>query len=472
MLSWSISVLNNRLNRWYNQNLNEENKLPIPRKELIKNTFKIAWPSATEAFLISIIGAVDMMMVGRLGKESIAAIGISNQPKFILLATIFALNIGVTVIISRRKGQNRPEQANLTLKNAFSLSALISMGLSLFGIIFARPFLQLAGAEASYMALSVNYLRIILVGNVFLGMALTINAAQRGVGNTLVAMKTNLIANVVNVILNYFLIYGIWIFPQLGVIGAAIATTIGHFCAFVIAIMSVRKKTGYLYLPFRNLLKFDHRTLISIFEISKSAFIEQVFLRIGFLTYIRAVAGLGTVALATHQIVTNVMVISFSLGDGLSVANSSLTGQSLGAKKPKIAMEYGKISQSIGFVLAVIFSGALALFRKQVMLLFTNDIELIELGSKMLVVLSLIILFQITQVIITGALRGAGDVKFVAGLSLFSVTFLRPILTYLFAYTLGLGLLGAWISVLIDQVARLVITRHRFLKAKWTLIRL
>ena len=135
-------------------------------------------------------------------------------------------------------------------------------------------------------------------------------------------------------------------------------------------------------------------------------------------------------------------------------------------------MEYGKISQSIGFIIAVFFSGLLALFRKQVMLMFTNDIELIELGSTMLIVLSVIILFQITQVIITGALRGAGDVKFVAGLSQFSVTFLRPILTYLFAYTLGLGLLGAWISVLADQVARLIITRHRFLKAKWTLIKL
>jgi putative MATE family efflux protein len=463
-------MLKNKIGRWFNKNLNEENHVPTSRKELIKNTIKIAWPSATEAFLISVIGAVDMMMVGRLGKEAIAAIGISNQPKFILLATIFALNIGVTVIISRRKGQGRPEQANLTLQNSLSLSTLLSVLLSTLGIIFARPFLQLAGAEASYLEVSISYLRIILVGNVFLGMSLTINAAQRGVGNTLVAMKTNLIANGVNVVLNYLLIYGIWIFPQLGVIGAGIATTIGHFCAFVIAVLSVRKKSGYLYLPFRNLFQFDRRTLLSIFEISKSALVEQVFLRIGFLMYIRAVAGLGTAALATHQIVTNVMVISFSIGDGLSVANSSLTGQSLGAKKPKIAMEYGKISQAIGLIIAIIFSGLLALFRKQVMFMFTNDMELVELGSTMLIILSIIILFQIIQVIITGALRGAGDVKFVAGLSLFSVTFLRPVLTYLFAYTLGLGLLGAWISVLVDQVARLIITRHRFLKAKWTLI--
>ncbi len=456
---------------WLNQNLNKDNEAFLNRKDLISRTLRIAWPSATEAFLISVIGAIDMMMVGRLGKNAIAAIGITNQPKFILLAAILALNIGVTVIISRRKGQLRQDLAHLTLQNSVMLSLILSVGFSIIGIVFARPFLLLAGAESVYLDMSVRYLRIILLGNVFLGVALTINAAQRGVGNTFIAMKTNIIANLVNVMMNYFLIYGIWIFPRLEVTGAAIATTIGHFVAFLIALRSIRKKNGYLFMSYKEATKFDKETLATIYNISKAAFIEQVFIRIGFLTYIRAVAGLGTVALATHQIVTNIMVISFSIGDGLSIANSSLTGQSLGAKRPDLAILYGKISQSIGLILAIIFSGLLALFRKSVMFMFTNDPELIELGANMMLILSVIILFQIIQVIVTGALRGAGDVKFVAVLSLFSVTFLRPILTYLFAYTLGLGLLGAWLSVLVDQVARLLITRSRFLAAKWTLIK-
>lgn len=458
---------------WLNENLNDtqESDAIINRKGLIQRTLKIAWPSATEAFLISVIGAIDMMMVGRLGKEAIAAIGITNQPKFILLAAILALNIGVTVVISRRKGQKKQDLANLTLQNSVMLSLLISVALSVVGIVFSRPFLMLAGAESDYLDMSIRYLRIILLGNVFLGIALTINAAQRGVGNTFVAMKTNIIANLVNVVLNFFLIYGIWVFPRLEVTGAAIATTIGHFVAMMIAIRSVRRKNQYLYIRFSNAFKFDKDTLHVLYNISKSAFFEQVFLRIGFLAYVRAVAGLGTLAFATHQIVTNVMVISFSLGDGLSIANSSLTGQSLGAKRPDLAIIYGKISQSIGLIMAIIFSSLLALFRKPVMFLFTNDPELIELGANMMLILAVIVLFQIIQVIITGALRGAGDVKFVAGLSLFSVTLLRPTLTYIFAYFLGMGLLGAWISVLIDQIARLLITRHRFLAAKWTLIK-
>ncbi len=463
--------MKDKIKQWLHENVNKQQENPISRRDLIKKTLSIAWPSATEAFLISVIGAIDMMMVGRLGKEAIAAIGISNQPKFILLSAILALNIGVTVVISRRKGQGKQDLANNTLQTTLLISLLLSVGLSVIGIIFAEPFLKIAGAEASYINTSINYLRIILVGNIFLGLALTINAAQRGVGNTFIAMKTNLIANFANVVLNFFLINGIWIFPRLEVTGAAIATSIGHFIAFAIALNSIRKKDSYLYLRFHKFLQFDKHVVDTILGISKSAFVEQIFLRIGFLMYIRAVAGLGTTSLATHQIVTNIMIISFSLGDGLSIANSSLTGQSLGAKRPDLAMIYGKISQSLGLIIAVIFSGLLALFRKQVMFMFTNEEALISLGSTMLLILAVIILFQIIQVIITGALRGAGDVKFVAGLSLFSVTLLRPALTYLLAYTFGLGLMGAWISVLIDQIARLIITRRRFLAAKWTLIR-
>src|SRR5690554_2330063 len=322
--------MKNRVKNWLNKNVNKNDESPIYRKDLVKKTLSIAWPSATEAFLISVIGAVDMMMVGRIGKEAIAAIGISNQPKFILLSAILALNIGVTVVISRRKGQGKQDLANNTLQTTLLISLLLSVGLSVLGFIFAEPFLKLAGAEVSYIGTSVNYLRIILVGNIFLGLALTINAAQRGVGNTFIAMKTNLIANFVNVVLNYFLIYGIWIFPRLEVTGAALATSIGHFIAFAIALSSIRKKESYLYLKFSRFFHFDKQTVVTILNISKSAFVEQIFLRIGFLMYIRAVAGLGTTALATHQIVTNVMIISFSLGDGLSIANSSLTGQSLG----------------------------------------------------------------------------------------------------------------------------------------------
>lgn len=441
------------------------------KKTLLRKTFKIAWPSATEAFLISIIGAVDMMMVGSLGKNAIAAVGITNQPKFILLALIIALNIALTVIVSRRKGEQDKEAANKTLRNALIISFWLSLTLMVVGIVFAEPFLKLAGAEPAYLATSISYLRIVLVGNFFLGMALTINAAQRGVGNTMVSMKSNIMANVVNVLFNYLLIFGIGFFPRLEVNGAATATLLGNIVAFMIATYSVTDKHGFLRISKNQDWSLDKETLSALKRLSSAPFIEQLFIRIGFLTYIRAVAGLGTAALASHQIVTNIMVISFALGDGLSIANSSLTGQSLGAKRPDLAISYGQISQTIGLLVALMLAITISLLNQEIVGLFTNDPELIVLGSQMMLVLAIIMPFQIYQVITMGALRGAGDVKFVAMVSLISVTFLRPALTFVLAYSLSLGLLGAWYSVLVDQLMRLFLSQLRYSKADWTKIK-
>ena len=445
-------------------------KDPTP-SSMVKKTFKIAWPSATEAFLISIIGAVDMMMVGRLGESAIAAVGITNQPKFILLSMLFALNVGTTVVISRRRGEKNHQALKDVMRHSLIIAFIMSLVFAIIGIVFAKELVLIAGASSDYLQTSIDYLRIIMIGNFFLGMSMNINAAQRGVGNTLIAMKTNLTANVVNVILNFLLINGIWIFPRLEVVGAGIATTIGNFVMFVIAFRSILDKESLLYQSFKDSFKYSKEIVASFVKLGKPALTEQIFIRIGFLLYARAVADLGTTAFATHQLVMNVMVISFAIGDGLSTANSALIGQSLGAKRPDVAMGYGKITQRIGLTAAILFSTLLALNRESVLSLFTNDQTIIDLGAPLIVILSVIILFQIVQVIVVGALRGAGDVKFVATLSLVSVSIVRPALTYVFAYGLGFGLTGAWMSVLVDQIMRFVISQVRFNSATWTKIK-
>lgn len=445
-------------------------KDPTP-SSMVKKTFKIAWPSATEAFLISIIGAVDMMMVGRLGESAIAAVGITNQPKFILLSMLFALNVGTTVVISRRRGEKNHQALKDVMRHSLIIAFIMSLVFAIIGIVFAKELVLIAGASSDYLQTSIDYLRVIMIGNFFLGMSMNINAAQRGVGNTLIAMKTNLTANVVNVILNFLLINGIWIFPRLEVVGAGIATTIGNFVMFVIAFRSILDKESLLFQSFKDSFKYSKEIVSSFIKLGKPALTEQIFIRIGFLLYARAVADLGTTAFATHQLVMNVMVISFAIGDGLSTANSALIGQSLGAKRPDVAMGYGKITQRIGLTAAILFSTLLALNRESVLSLFTNDQTIIELGAPLIVILSVIILFQIVQVIVVGALRGAGDVKFVATLSLVSVSIVRPALTYVFAYGLGFGLTGAWMSVLVDQIMRFVISQMRFNSATWTKIK-
>ncbi len=439
-------------------------------KEMYRKTINIAWPSAMEAVLISLIGAVDMIMVGTIGTNAIAAVGITNQPKFLLMSFVIALNIGTTVIVARRKGQNDQEGAKLALRNALMLSIGLAFTGMMIGLVYARPMLSLAGANIDYIDDAVLYFRIIVFGNFFYLIGLTMTAAQRGVGNTRISLVTNLSANVVNVIFNFLLINGIWIFPRLGILGAALATVIGNVVSLILATNSLFRKEAFLTLHISDRWKLDPASLQTIWRFGSSALVEQFFIRIGFLLYVRAVAGLGTLAFATHYIVMNVMSITFSVGDGLSIATSSLVGQSLGAKRADLAYLHGKVSKRIGLIISVGLGIVIMLTRVEIMRLFTKDQSIIELGSIILIILAFIIQFQIPQVITIGSLRGAGDVRFVAKLQLFSVTLFRPLLTYLMAYFLGWGLYGAWFSVMVDQLIRYFASRSRFKTAEWAKI--
>lgn len=439
-------------------------------EEVYKKTLKIAWPSAMEAILISLIGAVDMMMVGGLGTSAIAAVGITTQPKFLIMAFVLALNTGTTVIVSRRKGENNQEGARKALRNALIFSVGISFISSFIGFIFSRDILLFSGANLDYINEAVTYFNIVLVGNFFYLVSLTITAAQRGVGNTKISLVTNLSANIVNVIFNYLLINGIWIFPRWGIAGAAVATSLGNIVSLVLAIYNLSNKDNFLHINFKQDWSLDKKTLVSIWKISSSSLIEQVFIRIGFMMYAKAVAGLGTLQFATHYIVMQVMSITFSAGDGLSIATSSLVGQSLGAKRPDLAYIHGKVSQRIGMVISFTLAILIILNRSLIISLFSTDPKIIDLGAQILIILSFIIQFQIAQVITVGSLRGAGDVKFVAMLSLMSVTIIRPLLTYFLAYSMGFGLYGAWFSVVMDQMIRYFVGRYRFKKAEWVKI--
>lgn len=439
-------------------------------KDVYLRTYKMAWPSAMEAVLIALIGAADMVMVGSLGSGAIASVGIATQPKFLLMSLIIALNIGTTVIVARRKGANDVVGANFVLRNALLLSMLLSLVTCTVGFVFAKPFLTFVGASPEYLANAVIYFKIIMVGQFFYGIGLTITAAQRGAGNTKISMVTNITANLVNILFNWLLINGIWIFPQWGIMGAAVATALGNFVSLVLALRSVLRKGSFLTLkPDRN-WRIELPVLTSVWNISSSALVEQIFIRIGFMLYAMSVANLGTMSFATHNICMQVMSITFSVGDGLSIACSALVGQSLGAKRPDLAIVYGKVSQRIGLLIAILLGIGISLSRFFLVDLFTNDPEIIALGANILLILSVIVLFQIAQVITVGSLRGAGDVKFVAMLSMISVTFLRPALSYFLAYSMGLGLLGSWSGVVLDQALRFFVSRYRFAQAKWTKI--
>lgn len=436
-------------------------------KELYQNALHIAWPSAAESVLVSLVSSIDTMMVGGLGAAAIAAVGLTNQPKFILLALIMSLNVGVTTIAARRKGQGNREGAQKCLRVALMISFSLSLILSVIGFTFAESIMKFSGAQPDVLQDATDYFRIIMIGFMPMCIGLTINAAQRGVGNTRISMTTNITSNIINLIFNYLLIHGNLGFPRLEVKGAAFATILGSTTACLMSIRSVLKKDTYLNLSIRDHWRLDRETMGSIWKISSSAVVEQMFMRFGFFTYVQVVANLGTVAFATHQICMNIINLSFAFGDGFSIATASLVGQSLGAKRPDMAKLYVKVNKVMLYLIATMLSILFITLRYQLVGLFTDDSAIITQAGKLMLIIAATTVIQTSALSYTGCLRGAGDAKYIATTALISIAIIRPLSAWILCYPVGWGLVGAWISFFIDQCTRCVLNGTRFRKGKW-----
>lgn len=435
----------------------------------IKRTVGVAWPAVLESFFVAFVGMVDSMMVSQLGEYAVAAVGLTTQPKFIGLALFIATNVAVSALIARRKGQDDREDACKVLITAVMFTIIAGIAVSLLCIIFASPIIHFAGSEAETHEASVMYFRIIMGGIIFNMISLVINAAQRGSGNTKIALRTNLVSNIVNVICNYLLIQGHLGFPKLGIQGAAIATVLGTVVACGMSIASLFDKNSFVSLPyiFKNKFKASFATLKQIFNISSNVFVEQVFLRIGFMSVSMMAAKMGTQAFAAHQVGMNIMALSFSFGDGMQVAAVTLIGQSLGQGLPELAKRFGTICQRMGNLISIILSVLYLFLGEWYFGLFFEDPTTVAIGVKIMEIMVVLVLMQVAQVIYMGCLRGAGDVRFTTGASILCVTIIRPLLSYLFAYTLGIGIIGVWYGCIGDQVCRLILTSYRFKSGKW-----
>lgn len=437
-----------------------------------KNALHVAWPSMVESVLTSLISSIDMMMVGTLGTAAIASIGLTTQPRFILLAFIFSLNAGVTAVVARRKGEKNQESANKTLRQAIMVCFVASLLLSIIGYTFAEELVLFAGAKPDTVDMATQYFKVLCCGLVFNALSMTINSAQRGAGNTKISMTTNVTANIVNVIFNFLLIGGNFGFPKLGVIGAALASDLGFVVACFMSFRSILKKDAFLSLFYKVHWNFDKNTMGAVYKVSSSAFVEQIFFRIGFFINSRIIAELGTIAFATYQIGMQAMNLSFMVADGLAVAGSALVGQSLGAERDDLARIYGHVLQRIAFVLSTFLFVIFFFGRYQIVQLFDKSPEVLESGAIIMIIISLATHLQTSQVVITGCLRGAGDTKFVAKVSMLSTAIIRPLLTFVFCFPLGFEIFGSWIALWIDQFIRLSFNFARFKKGEWLRIRL
>lgn len=434
-----------------------------------KRALQIAWPSVLESFFIALAGLIDTFMVSSIGPNAVAAIGLTTQPKFIALSFFIAISVSVSALVARRKGEEDKKMANQTMVTAMIVALLLCLIISSVFVIFTPQILKLSGSSHDTHDLGVSYFRIIMGGLIFNVISMTINAGQRGSGNTQIAFTTNLVSSLVNILFNYLLINGNLGFPKLGVAGAGLATVMGAIVAAIMSFSSLFRRSSYMSFKLikKYALGFSNFIFKEILALGSNIFIENIAARIGFLVTAITAAKLGTDQFAAHNVGMNLLSLSFSFGDGMQVAAVALTGNALGARKKDEAIKYGKTCQEIGLSISIIISIILVLFRKNIFRMFFDDEKIIAMGSIITFYLIFIVIFQISQIIFGGALRAAGDVKYTLAVSLISITFIRSAATLFFVNVLHLGIQGIWMGIMADQISRFVGLWTRFRKGDW-----
>lgn len=445
---------------------------PDARQKLRRNVWRLAIPAVVEQCLVMSVGIADTAMVGRLGPHAIASVDLSNRFIQFALAVFSAIQVGTTAIVARHIGAGERKEANLAAKQSLLLVGLLGLVLSVLGYLYAPSLIGFMvilndSPDMSVLAQSASYMRIVLCSMPLNLIAMTVNAILRGAGDTKTPMFITGLNNVINVILNTLLIFGIGPFPRLEVAGAALATAIAQVAGSLVVLYLLYSGRSSVRLTLHESYRFESHMIRRILRVGFPAAVEQFLMRGAQLVFAMIIAGMSTAAVAAHAIALNAESLSFMPGWGFSVAVTTLVGQYLGSEEPDLAelscYEGGRMSALLMTGMGVFFF----LFPSVLIRFFTADEAVIVLASGCLRLVAISQPFLAWLQCFSGALRGAGDTKWVMVGTTISMWPIRVGLGYFLGIAMGVGLIGAWVGMVVDLIARCLLMTYRFRTGKW-----
>lgn len=442
-------------------------------KEMRKNILRLGWPAILRLFLQSIVGVVDVIMIGQLGAAAIASVDIGNRIVFVLIGTLMSLTIGATALVAHHVGAGNKKEANHIMWQSLLSGFLAAVTMAVIGYIFSENIISLMmvlmeEADPFIINEGTIYLKIVLISMIFGLPMMVINAILQGIGDMKTPLYIMFITNIINVLFNYLLIFGIGFFPALGVAGAALGTGLGRLVGFIIGIIVLIRGKTDIKLNFKIISwQLDWETIKNVLKIGIPAAFEQFARQSSQIIYTALVAGLGTAAIAANAVTMNITSISFMPGFGFGVAATTLVGQSLGAKRKDLAEAYGKYTAYLTVTLMFLGSIVLFIWTHPIISLYTKDQSVINMTTS---AFRIFLFFQPILgivMVLSGALRGAGDTKWVMYITMIGNWGIRLLLSIFFAFYLNLGLNGFWLAMGLDVLARGVLISRRFLSGKW-----
>ena len=449
-----------------------EEKPPLKRGRdltqgsILKNIWVLAVPMMLGNLLQTTFNVVDTIFVGRLGPEAVAAVTMSGTILFTIMSLLFGLAMATTAMIARAIGAKDQERANNVAMQTLLLGGIFSALLVLLGVSLARPFLNLLGPEPDVLELGASYLRVQFFGIGSMFYLFMINAILRGAGDALTPMKILGFSTLLNIGLDPLLIFGPWIFPELGVVGAALATVIARSVGVVIGLYVLFKGNSAIQVSWAK-TKISFATMWTMIKIGFPSSIDANLRSISGLFLMGIVSGFGTLAVAAFGISMRIDFVIMIPGFGLASATATLVGQNLGAKEPKRAEKTAWASTGLYILISAVVGLLLFLFAEGAISIFNPTPGVVVIGAEILRIKAVGYIFFALSTILARTLGGAGDTlspMIMTALSVFAV--MIP-LALVLPRVGELGMTGVWLAIVISMVGQALITALWFNVGKW-----
>jgi MATE family, multidrug efflux pump len=433
---------------------------PIGRAILL-----LAVPMVLELALESVFAVVDVFFVGRLGADAVATVGLTEALMTIIYSALAGLSVGATATVARRIGEHDQEGAAIAAVQAIALGVVIAVPAGAAGAWFARPLLAFMGATSGVLAHS-EFATILLGLNGVIVMLFLINAVFRGAGEAAVAMRVLWIANLFNLALDPCLIFGLGPFPQLGVTGAAVATTTGRSIGMLAQLYVLWRGEGRIVIRRRH-LRLDPRVMVSMVRLSGVAVFQSLVGTTSYVGMMRIIASFGGAAVAACTITVRIIIFALLPSWGLANAAATLVGQNLGAGKPDRAETSAWRACLFGaFGLGVIGAVFMA-FAPTIVGWFTTDAGVASIAARGLLIMSAGFVFFAAGYVLTQAFNGAGDTWTPTWINVGCLWMFEIPLAYVLAHRLGRGPDGVFAAFPIAFGALAIISAILFRRGTW-----
>ncbi|MCX6335289.1 MAG: MATE family efflux transporter [Bacteroidia bacterium] len=425
-------------------------------------------PAVLEMIMESIFVIVDIWFVSKLGSDAVATVGLTES----LITIVYAISLGLatatTSLVSRRIGEKHPDKASTTAFQAILTGIIVSLFISVPGALYASRLLDLMGASHEIVNRMSEYTKIMLGGNIVIMLLFIINAIFRSAGDAAIAMRVLWVGNIINIILDPLLIFGIGPFPEMGIAGAAVATTTGRGIAVIYQFWLLFFGKKRIQLSFRH-MEIDFRIIARLIRLSLGSIGQNLIGTTSWIALVRIISVFGSEIVAGYTIA--IRIVSFSLLPSWGIANaaSTLVGQNLGAKKPDRAQRSVMITGFVNMILLGTIGLFYIIFPGPLIRLFIDDPAVLNSGIECLRIISVGFVSYGFGMVMVNSFNGAGDTTTPLKINVFAFWMIEIPLAWILAIKSGMNENGVFWAIVIAESIMTITAYLVFRRGKWKL---